>query len=259
MARRKSTDGTKTHYGDQKAILEAGRDKGACRPAVGAVRLCYGLDGDTTEKEGQIAHVDRDAGNVAEENAAWLCLKHHSRYDSRSQQAKGHKPEELAAYRTMLYEHMASPSAWPDAGLPSPTGGTGVSLEVFDRRVPMYRATIDFLRVVIRGDKLELDPIFTFASATDEALFIFDDHLAEYLSELYQRAVRLHGVYAMQQGVEPRTRDLSQEWADSMEWFSEQFKEVRRRFAPYLRLASAPATKDLQPAATHGSRRRLRQ
>ena len=201
--------------------------------------LCYGLDGDTTEKAGQIAHVDRDAENTAEENAAWLCLEHHARYDSRSQQAKGHTPEELLVYRAMLYEHMASPSVWPDAG-PSPTGGTGVSLEVFDRRVPMYRATIDFLRVVIRGDKLELDPIFTFASATDEALFIFDDHLAEYLSELYQRAVRLHGVYAMR-GVEPRTRDLSQEWVESMEWFSEQFKEARRRFAPYLRLASAPA------------------
>ena len=35
--------------------------------------LCYGLDGDTTEKAGQIAHVDRDAENTAEENAAWLC------------------------------------------------------------------------------------------------------------------------------------------------------------------------------------------
>ena len=232
-------------------------EAGATKVLVASRRrcaLCYGLDGDTTEKAGQIAHVDRDAENTAEENAAWLCLEHHARYDSRSQQAKGHTPEELLAYRTMLYEHMASPSAWPDAG-PSPTGGTGVSLEVFDRRVPMYRATIDFLRVVIRGDKLELDPIFTFASATDEALFIFDDHLAEYLSELYQRAVRLHGVYAMQ-GVEPRTRDLSQEWADSMEWFSEQFKEVRRRFSPYLRLASAPATKILQPAATRPRRRR---
>ena len=213
--------------------------------------LCYGLDGDTTEKEGQIAHVDRNAANAAEENAAWLCMKHHSRYDSRSQQAKSHTPKELLAYRTMLYEHMASPSAWPDAG-PSPTGGTGVSLEVFDRRVPMYRATIDFLRVVIRGDKLELDQIFTFASATDEALFIFDDHLAEYLSELYQRAVRLHSVHAMRGGVESWTRDLNREWADSMKWFSEQFKEARRRFAPYLRLASAPV-------ATDGSRHRRRQ
>jgi Rieske Fe-S protein len=68
--------------------------------------LCYGLDGDTTEKEGQIAHVDRDASNVAEGNAAWLCTKHHSRYDARSQQTKGHTPKELVAYRGMLYEHM---------------------------------------------------------------------------------------------------------------------------------------------------------
>ena len=253
MAKRKSTGGTNRVMAIRRPFSKAVETK-VLVASRRRCALCYGLTGDTTEKEGQIAHVDRDAGNAAEENAAWLCLKHHSRYDSRSQQAKGHTPEELSVYRTMLYEHMASPSAWPDAG-PSPTGGTGVSLEVFDRRVPMYRATINFLRVVIRGDKLELDPIFTFASATDEALFIFDAHLAEYLSELYKRAVRLHGVYAMQ-GVESRTRDLSQEWADSMEWFSEQFKEVRRRFAPYLQLASAPATKTLQPAATRPRRRR---
>ena len=177
--------------------------------------LVLGLYGDTALKEGQIAHVDRNAENAAEDNAAWLCLDHHSKYDSRSQQAKSYTPEELKAYRARLYEYMTSsladtPSPWPDAG-PSPTGGTGVSLEVFDRRVPMYRATIEFLRIVIRGDKLELQPIFAFASATDEALFIFDDHLAEYLSELYQRAVQLHGVYASRGG-ESSTRDLTREW-----------------------------------------------
>ena len=94
---------------------------------------------------------------------------------------------------------MPNTPPYPDAG-PNQTGGTGVSLEVFDRRVPMYRATIDFLRVVIRGDELALQPIFKFASETDEALFIFDDHLAKYLSELYRRAVRLHSVYAMRDG-----------------------------------------------------------
>ena len=219
--------------------------------------LCYGLDGDTTEKEGQLAHVDREAANAGVENAAWLCSRHHSRYDSRSRQTKGHTPKELLAYRTMLYAHMASPSAWPDAGH-SPTGGAGVSPEVFDRRVPMYRATIDFLRVVIRGDKLELGSIFTFASATDEALFIFDDHIAEYLAELYRRAVQLHAVYEMREGVEPRTSELSREWADSMHWFSEQFEAARRRFAPYLRLARAPANKDLQPTAATAIRRRRR-
>ena len=251
---RKSTDGPKRATATRKRFLPEVETK-VLLSSGRRCALCYGLYGDTALKEGQIAHVDRNAENAAEDNAAWLCLDHHSKYDSRSQQAKSYTPEELKAYRARLYEYMTSsladtPSPWPDAG-PSPTGGTGVSLEVFDRRVPMYRATIEFLRIVIRGDKLELQPIFAFASATDEALFIFDDHLAEYLSELYQRAVQLHGVYASRGG-ESSTRDLTREWTDSMKWFSEQFKEARRRFAPYLRLASAPV-------ATHGSKHRRKQ
>ena len=197
--------------------------------------MCYGLDGDATEKEGQIAHVDRDASNVALKNAAWLCTRHHPRYDSRSRQTRGHTPDELRSYRAMLYEHMASPSAWPDAGA-SRTRSGGVSLEVFERRVPFYRATIDFIRTAVREGKLGLEPIFKFASATDEALFLFDDELAEYLATLYRTAVRLHTVSVMKEPVDRRTPELEQEWADLLLWFTEQFEVARRRFAPHLRL-----------------------
>lgn len=215
--------------------------------------FCYGIDGDTTEKDGQVAHVDRNPSNVDEDNAAWLCTKHHSRYDSRSRQAKGHTPFELKAYRGMLHQHMASPVAWPDAGTSS-TGGSGVSLEVFDRRVPVYRATLEFLREVIKGSKLDLEPIFSFARQTDEALFLFDDELSEYLGELYRRAVHLHAVYALREAPESRTRELSDEWSSAMLWFSEQFEESRRRFAPYLRLSNGgPANKRLQPTAARRS------
>jgi hypothetical protein len=155
----------------------------------------------------------------------------------------------------MLYEHMASPFAWPDAGT-GPTRGTGVSLEVFDRRAPVYRATIEFLREVIKGSELDLAPIFKFARDTDEALFLFDDALAEYLIDVYRRAVRLHAVYAMSEPPINRTPALSQEWADSMLWFSEQFEEARRRFAPYLRLGAGLANQRLQPTAARTAMKR---
>jgi hypothetical protein len=92
-----------------------------------------------------------------------------------------------------------------------------------------------------------LEPIFKFARETDEALFLFDDHLSDYLRELYRRAVQLHAVYAMSEPPERRTPELSQEWANAMLWFSEQFEESRRRFAPYLRLGSGLV--DQQPTA----------
>jgi hypothetical protein len=216
--------------------------------------LCYGLDGDTTEKEGQIAHVDRDASNALESNAAWLCTRHHARYDTRSRQTKGHMPNELIAYRTMLHEQMASPAAWPDAGA-GRTHGSGVSLEVFDRRIPVYRATLAFLREVIKGTKLDLETLFAFARDTDEALFLFDDALSEYLRELYRRAVQLRATYSMRQEPDHKTADLSKQWSEAMLWFSEQFDEVRRRFAPYLRVSGGLAHQPLQPAVAGRTKR----
>ena len=213
--------------------------------------LCYGLDGDTTEKEGQIAHVDRNASNPTEANAAWLCTRHHARYDARSRQTKGHTPDELIAYRNMLHEHMASPAAWPDARA-GRTHGAGVSLEVFDRRIPVYRATLKFLHEVIKGTKLDLEPLFSFARDTDEALFLFDDALSDYLRELYRRAVRLRATYAMRHEPDHRTADLSKEWSEAMLWFTEQFEEVRSRFAPYLRLGAGLASQALRPTSRAG-------
>jgi hypothetical protein len=40
--------------------------------------FCYDLSSDLEEKDGQIAHIDQDSSNSAEENLAFLCLIHHS-------------------------------------------------------------------------------------------------------------------------------------------------------------------------------------
>jgi len=62
------------------------------------------LDGDFEEKEGQIAHVSQDPSDGRFENLAFLCLKHHDKYDSRTSQSKGYTRNELLAYRDQLYQ-----------------------------------------------------------------------------------------------------------------------------------------------------------
>src|SRR5215469_3319724 len=42
--------------------------------------FCFCLENDAGEKAGQLAHIDRNPENNARENAAFLCLEHHSRY-----------------------------------------------------------------------------------------------------------------------------------------------------------------------------------
>ena len=140
---------------------------------------CFGLFSDVRVKRGQIAHVDRNRSNAKLSNAAWLCMKHHELYDSTSKQAKGHTPGEIRHYRAQLHEYLASPQALP-AGR-RPLAAAGVSLELFDRRIPVYRATVTFIREVLKLHNIELQEMLKFAAATDEALFLFDDNVAKYL------------------------------------------------------------------------------
>ncbi len=65
--------------------------------------LCFYLDEDTKEKPGQIAHLDHNRSNHAEDNLVWLCLKHHDHFDSKTSQAKGYTIDEVKHYRNRMY------------------------------------------------------------------------------------------------------------------------------------------------------------
>ncbi|WP_371435200.1 hypothetical protein [Polaromonas sp.] len=69
--------------------------------------FCFFLSGVTSQKQGQIAHVNRDSCDFALDNLAFLCLEHHDAYDSATSQSKGYTPHELKHYRGQLYKHRA--------------------------------------------------------------------------------------------------------------------------------------------------------
>lgn len=70
--------------------------------------LCFGLHGDDNEKQGQLAHIDRDFSNSEESNLAYLCLEHHNEYDSIPSQTRRFKSDELRYYKTRLYKHLGT-------------------------------------------------------------------------------------------------------------------------------------------------------
>ena len=82
--------------------------------------FCFGINGDFGEKEGQIAHVNRDHSDARLANLAWLCLDHHNRYDSRTSQSKGLTSAELVNYRKKLYEFIAQRRASHELPEPLP-------------------------------------------------------------------------------------------------------------------------------------------
>jgi hypothetical protein len=76
---------------------------------------------------GQIAHLDQDPSNDAEDNLAFLCFEHHSLYDSTTRQHKNYTLAEVKHMRNSLYEAirnkehaMASLPAGPPAAAEDP-------------------------------------------------------------------------------------------------------------------------------------------
>ena len=69
--------------------------------------LCFLMSGDLKEKRGQIAHLDEDPSNFGETNLAFMCLDHHSLYDSKTSQHKNYTVREVKVGRTKLYRAIA--------------------------------------------------------------------------------------------------------------------------------------------------------
>ena len=69
--------------------------------------LCFGINSDYEEKQGQIAHLDKDSSNSNLKNLAFLCLPHHDKYDSKTSQSKNYTIEEAKGYRKSLHTHVA--------------------------------------------------------------------------------------------------------------------------------------------------------
>ena len=62
--------------------------------------ICFGLNRDTSIKQGQIAHLDKDSSNNVEGNLAFLCLSCHDRYDSTTSQTKNFTMAEVKEFRS---------------------------------------------------------------------------------------------------------------------------------------------------------------
>lgn len=75
--------------------------------------ICYGLEGDLTIKQGQIAHLDRNHANNHLGNLAFLCLNHHDQYDSRTSQSKGWTIQEVKRFQGDLERQLSSMGSLP--------------------------------------------------------------------------------------------------------------------------------------------------
>lgn len=73
--------------------------------------LCAHFNNDHSQKEGQIAHIDRDRDNNREDNLAFLCQPHHDQYDARRSQTRALTKRELVVAKEQLLEALQRTSA----------------------------------------------------------------------------------------------------------------------------------------------------
>jgi len=223
----------------QKEVLVSSRRRCA---------ICFGLYGSLNVKKGQIAHLDRDHTNKKFENLVFLCLKHHDEYDSKTSQSKGWTEAEVKNYKDDLYVYIKEqlPFSWvnypPSQGGPKIHKRLPLSLEVYDRRIQIYRIVRDFLVEILARATISEEHLQKFAKGTDEVIFLFDKDLAEYLLELYQKArslryknERLMDKYGRLPIGEERSK-LAEKYVEELGWFEDQIRITREKFSKYITL-----------------------
>ncbi|MBC8064652.1 MAG: DUF2235 domain-containing protein, partial [Chlorobia bacterium] len=109
--------------------------------------LCFHLQGDGGVKNGQIAHLDKDRTNDADDNLAFLCLDHHSEYDSITSQNKGLTKPEVKVARSKLY-------AYIERGFP--TFIISLSGRYDQSKKGMVDAAVANLRQILGDDNIHL-------------------------------------------------------------------------------------------------------
>jgi hypothetical protein len=119
---------------------------------------------------------------------------------------------------------------------------TGADIQAYERRLPIYKAATQFVRDVLANLRPELSLIFRFYRDTEEALFLFDPTVDEYLRELAQKALDLHTIAVEREQVihdndVPDFAALVKKQTDIALWFTKQYDVIRTRFEPFLHLA----------------------
>ncbi len=205
--------------------------------------FCWGLKADASIKKGQLAHIDRNNANNVEANAAFLCFEHHDEYDIRPSQGRRLTVSELLRYRKFLFAHLKKSLIWTDNRVPrsrqKSNSASKVSLDVYTVRLPIYQTTVEFLRAVAKDLRPEMHVILKFSRDTEQALFLFDESIADYLTVLFRKAIRLHAVNAMREGGHRPPENFSElvkEGSELALWFTDQYDVLRARFTPFLQL-----------------------
>lgn len=100
----------------QKAVEEV--QTGVLMKSARRCALCFYLNNDLREKIGQIAHIDQNPSHSTEEYLVFLCIEHHSLYDSKTSQHKNYTAGEIREMKKSLLGAIAAKEHFKQADPP---------------------------------------------------------------------------------------------------------------------------------------------
>jgi len=110
--------------------------------------------------------------------------------------------------------------------------------ELYERRLSVYVAVMEFLAYVMQRASLNDEELRNFLKKTRESYFLFGKDIGKYLDELYKKAVDLQALSSELESLpvgEERSRKVLEK-GEISKWFSRQFDVTRTKFSKYMRL-----------------------
>jgi hypothetical protein len=111
-------------------------------------------------------------------------------------------------------------------------------LDLYDKRYPVYLATMQFLSSIAQDARVSQEELFKFLRNSKDKEFLFGKEVQEYLELLYKKGVRLNYLRKKSEleRVEETRIKLVDEESDLVEWFAKQFEVSKALFAEYLEI-----------------------
>ena len=142
--------------------------------------------------------------------------------------------EIISAFGTLILGVIVAYIAWRQ----HKTDRNKLKLDLYDRRLKLYEAAMDFIAGVVRNGNAEDVALIEFLKSVRESRFLFSKEVEKYFTQLYTRGVDLQysNKVTSDPGVpvgEERT-EAAREHADIFKWFAKQFEELKERLTPYM-------------------------
>ena len=114
-------------------------------------------------------------------------------------------------------------------------------LDLFDKRFAIYEAIIDFILSIRGGGKVSDEALSAFKDKTLPTRFLFNDDIAEYITEIKEKAIDVQTYSAEVKGMpegKERIETLRQS-SDARKWLYKQIeeKELNKRLGSFLRVS----------------------